>query len=266
MEGCTPGGEARPRLWRRASHTLHGGCASMRGVQRPISLEYQIYPPSSPNIWYSSNWNGPVWSGLPASQYIKRHFTFVENSTKAFQKGHKSRQYYVLRQNSVFWVLYFGEVRAVSANEPVAPCRLQLHFFHNKIIHLGINNKFNVLISLSRNDKEVSGCIWGSAVMLEELPVPATVQENHQPWTEQFWYSIRRRNEEWGMRNEDLDRIRILMSNGWGLGILDKYKLDCTDVRKNGCECRLDKVSSCYLNVVSKCHWQVSGAVLNMSA
>ena len=55
---------------------------------------------SRPPLWES----GLVWS---ASQYIKRHFTFVENSTKAFQKGHKSRQYYVLRQNSVFWVLYF---------------------------------------------------------------------------------------------------------------------------------------------------------------
>ena len=163
----------------------------------------------------------------------------------------------------MFWVLYFGEDPAVSARKPVAPCWLQLHLFHNKIIHLRINNKFNVLISLSRNDKEVSGCIWGSAVMPEELPVPATVQENHQPWTEQSWYSMR-------MRNEDLDRnrirIRILMSNGWGWEFwIYKYKLDYTDVRKNGCECRLDKVSSCYLNVVSKCHWQVSGAVLNMS-
>ena len=34
------------------------GVASARGVQRPKTLEYQIYPPSSPIIWYSSNWNG----------------------------------------------------------------------------------------------------------------------------------------------------------------------------------------------------------------
>ena len=47
MEGHTPGGEARhPPIGGRRSHTLHGGCASMHGVQRPISLEYQIYPPA----------------------------------------------------------------------------------------------------------------------------------------------------------------------------------------------------------------------------
>ena len=47
MEGHTPGGEARhPPIGGRRSHTLHGGCASTHGVQRSISLEYQIYPPA----------------------------------------------------------------------------------------------------------------------------------------------------------------------------------------------------------------------------
>ena len=30
----------------RHSPTLHGGWASMHGGQRPVSLEYQIYPPA----------------------------------------------------------------------------------------------------------------------------------------------------------------------------------------------------------------------------
>ena len=47
MEGHTPGGEARrPPIGGRRSPTLHGGWASMHGGQRPISLEYQIYPPA----------------------------------------------------------------------------------------------------------------------------------------------------------------------------------------------------------------------------
>ena len=33
------------------------GVASVHGVQTPISLEYQICPPTL-TIWYSSNWNG----------------------------------------------------------------------------------------------------------------------------------------------------------------------------------------------------------------
>ena len=48
---CTPGGEARhPPIGGRRSHTLHGGCASARGVQRSISpqvLTKESRPPSS---------------------------------------------------------------------------------------------------------------------------------------------------------------------------------------------------------------------------
>ena len=66
VEGHTPGGGGRlPPIGGRHSHPPRGGWASTRGVQRPISLEYQIYPPSSPNIWYSSNWNGRALAAGP---------------------------------------------------------------------------------------------------------------------------------------------------------------------------------------------------------
>ena len=61
-------GGAASRPLAAATHTPpRGGWASTRGVQRPISLEYQIYPPSSPNIWYSSNWNAPLYNDPPFS-------------------------------------------------------------------------------------------------------------------------------------------------------------------------------------------------------
>ena len=51
MEGHTPGGEGRhPPVGGRHSHTLHGGCAFVHGVQRPISpqvLTKDSRPPSS---------------------------------------------------------------------------------------------------------------------------------------------------------------------------------------------------------------------------
>ena len=51
-------GRAASRPLAAAAHAPSmEGVASARGVQRPKTLEYQIYPPSSPIIWYSSNWN-----------------------------------------------------------------------------------------------------------------------------------------------------------------------------------------------------------------
>ena len=78
-------GEARHLpIGGRHSHTLHGGCASMHGVQRPISQQYQIYPPSSPNIWYSSNWNASPrsWRGWKEIQICKYRRKFGEISVK----------------------------------------------------------------------------------------------------------------------------------------------------------------------------------------
>ena len=47
--------------------TPHTGWARVRGGQSPISLEYQIQPPSH-HIWYSSNWNDfPCSSITPTS-------------------------------------------------------------------------------------------------------------------------------------------------------------------------------------------------------
>ena len=61
-----------------------GAQAESRGVQRPISLQYQIYPPSSPNIWYFSNWNASPrsWSGWKEMQICKYRRKFREISVK----------------------------------------------------------------------------------------------------------------------------------------------------------------------------------------
>ena len=49
VEGHTPGGGGRlPPIGGRHSHPPRGGWASTRGVQRPISLEYQICTPTIP--------------------------------------------------------------------------------------------------------------------------------------------------------------------------------------------------------------------------
>ena len=72
------GGRASPP----GGPTLHGGWASMHGGQRPISLEYQIYPPSSPNIWYSSNWNACPSDGAASPFPSVQHRAHLEHDTK----------------------------------------------------------------------------------------------------------------------------------------------------------------------------------------
>ena len=77
----TPPWRRPPPHTARGGHTLQGGCASVHGVQRPISLEYQICPPAT-TIWYSSNWNGVGGNSfLGQTPLFRENMFFSGNST-----------------------------------------------------------------------------------------------------------------------------------------------------------------------------------------
>ena len=122
-------------IWQATRRHWKTWCsAESRGVQRPISLQYQIYPPSSPNIWYFSNWNASPrsWSGWKEMQICKYWRKFWEISVKKWPSrlgeiggaggetgGRESEgrsdqvKFFKLFQNGRIWSSYMTESNSV---------------------------------------------------------------------------------------------------------------------------------------------------------
>ena len=75
------------------------GVASARGVQRPKTLEYQIYPPSSSIIWYSSNWNG-------VGERLSKGFSFSALTHPAWPVGDGWEEAPAYTSSCVHWIAW----------------------------------------------------------------------------------------------------------------------------------------------------------------